>query len=133
MPPSIHLVGTSNKSELLKTGATTTTQTAPREVHASCCCLVITPSDVTTPAATSGLHRTWAGRDLSCLVKFAARAADDPQPLGGGQPAPTRPESLGEPASGANVVPEMGGGAPTPDENVEDAASVSPGCAVQPA
>ena len=96
IPPSVHSVGTSNKSELLKTGATTTTQTAPREVRASLCCRDITPRDVTTPAANSGLHRMCARRDLSCLAKFAARAADDPEPLGGGQPAPRAPNRWGK-------------------------------------
>jgi len=133
MPPSVHSVGTSNTSELLKSGAATTTQTAPREVRASLCCREITPRDVITPAATSGLNRVWVRRDLSCLVKFKARAADDPEPRGGVQPAPTGPESLGKAAAGANLVPEMGGGAPTPNEKVDDATFTSPGCAVQPA
>jgi len=75
----------------------------------------------------------WARRTLSCFVKSGARLADDPELLGGGQPAPTGPESSGEAASGATVELEMGRGEPAPNEKVDDASSTWLAGAVQPA
>lgn len=56
----------------LNIGATTTTQTDPREIRASCCWRGITPRDVTTPAATSEAHKIRAKRACSCLVNCGA-------------------------------------------------------------
>jgi len=75
----------------------------------------------------------WARGTLSCFIKLAARPADDPELLGSGQPALTGPESSGKAASGATFDLEKGRGAPAPNERLDDAASLSPAGAVQPA
>lgn len=82
MPPLVHPAGKSTVEGLLNIGATTTTQTDPREVRGSFYWQDITLRDVTTPAATSGMQKTWARRAFTCLVNVRAR----------GVAAPPRPE-----------------------------------------
>lgn len=105
MPPSVHPAGTSKVQGLLNIGATTTTQTDPREVRASCCWRDITPRDVTTPAATSGVHKTCARRAFSCFVNEGARGvAAPPRPdVGPTALEPPRAAGVGATAGSAAV------------------------------
>jgi len=71
---SLHVAGTSKVSLQLKAGATTSTQTAPRLLRASCCIRDMGPRETTTPAATSPFDMSWHKRATSCLVIGELRA-----------------------------------------------------------